>query len=221
VKRFVLKGLIAAVVLLTLGLITNAGAARADIIAYDNAAVAANQGFGNSLGLDFNVNTPILVTALGAFDSGVVGNLAGVDGSGVTVGIYDRTTGTLFGPSVHFTPASFGFQVNGDAFDAIPDLLLPAGFQGSIVAFNDINYNSGGGPNPTSTENTGGGAISFVGGGRFGFGYSYPTIVDGGPTNRYDAGTFQFVGVPEPASLTLLGIGLTGMAGYVLRRRNK
>jgi hypothetical protein len=34
-------------------------------------------------------------------------------------------------------------------------------------------------------------------------------------------GGFGPISVPEPASLTLLGIGITGMAGYVLRRRNK
>lgn len=38
------------------------------------------------------------------------------------------------------------------------------------------------------------GAISFVGGGRFGSmpGLAFPTTVDGGPSNRYLAGTFQF-----------------------------
>lgn len=210
------------VVAALLALAVVAGTARADIIAYDNAAVVANQGFGNALGLDFVVITPIVVTQLGVFDSGVIGNLAGADGvSGVDVAIFDRATMLQVGPLVHFSPGSPGTQVNGDAFKAIAPLLLPAGFQGSIVAFNDNNWNGFGGPNPTSTENDGGGQISFVGGGRFGFGNTYPTSVDGGPTNRYDAGTFQFtapaapapaaVGVPEPGTLALLGLGSVGL----------
>jgi hypothetical protein len=201
-------------------LVLGASAGRADFIAYDNAVVAANQDFGNSLGLDFVVNKPILVTALGAFNSGIPAALIGADGvSGVTVQIYDNTTGAPVGPAVTLTPVDPGIQINGDAFAPIVPLVLPGGFQGSIVAFNDNNYHSFGGPNPTSTENSGGGLISFVGGGRFGAGFAYPTIVDGGPTNRYDAGTFQFAAVPEPATLALAGMGVLSLAGCGWRRR--
>jgi hypothetical protein len=200
-------------------LVTAAGVGHADIIAYDNAAGASSVAFGNSLGLDFNVISPIAVTSLGAFDSGVIANLNGFDGtSGVTVGIYNRATGTLVGPSVTFTAASPGSQVNGNAFKSIAPFVLPAGFQGSIVAFNDINFNSFGSPNPTSTQN-GAGFITFVGGGRFANGFVYPTTIDGGPTNRYDAGTFQFVATPEPASLSMTCIGLLCGAGYFWRRK--
>lgn len=192
----------------------SAAALHADSIAYDNqAAGQTNQNYGNSLGLDFNVNTPITVTELGAYDSGLTAQLAGVHGSsGVTVAVYDRRTGTQVGPSVTFTPSNVGTQINADAFLPIAPLSLPAGFQGSIVAFNDPNYNSEGVINSTSIQNDGGGDISFVGGGRYGGASGFPGTVDGGPTNRYDAGTFIFQSaVPEPASIGLItfaGIGL-------------
>jgi hypothetical protein len=197
----------------------------ASTIAYDNDTSLGDVGFLQNwpgvLGLDFNVNKAITVTALGAYDQGVVANLAGVDGtSGVTVGIYDRTTQTLVSPTALFTPASPGVQINGDAFKAESFTLLPGEY--SVVSYNDKNYNEGYVSNvfnPTSTENSGGGAISFVGSGRYAAtaGLTYPTQVDGGPSNRYDAGTFAFV--PEPSSYVLLiGAAIGGLAWRVRRR---
>ncbi len=61
-----------------------------------------------------------------------------------------------------FSPTNAGTQINGDAFLPTNITLLDGSYR--IVAFNDGNYNSNGNPNPSSTENSGGGLISFGGG---------------------------------------------------------
>jgi hypothetical protein len=211
------------------------GAARADVIAYDNAAVANNQAFGGTLGLAFDINKPVVVSQLGAFDMDSSGHVAlkGVDGtSGITVFIVNRDTGLQFGPSVTFSPSNPGHQINGDAFLPISLLTLPAGFHGEIVAQNDPNYNTGGGANASSTLNTANGAISFVYippptppattplpvGPRYNGGFVvYPGNLDGGPANRYDAGTFMVT--PEPSSCLLSALGLVGLVATWLKRR--
>ena len=204
--------------LLLAGCLT-AGIAGASTIAYDNQiTLAPLQGFGDSLGLDFQVNTPISVSELGVFDNGLTSNLLGVDGqSGVTVQIYNISgTPTLIGPSVTFTPTSAGFQVNGDAFMNVTPFLLGPG-KYSVVAFNDDNYNTFGAPNSTSTEN-GAGLITFIGSSRYGNGFTFPASTDSGPTNKYDAGTFAFdlANVPEPSTFALFGLGAIAL---LARRR--
>jgi hypothetical protein len=61
----------------------------------------------------------------------------------------------------------------------------------------EMNGNTGtGGPNPPfKRRDNGGGALTFVGSGRYNFPPApgtFPTIVDTGPNNRYSAGTFQY-----------------------------
>lgn len=185
--------------------------ANADTIAYDNpAGVSPLQNFGNNLGLEFNVTTPIRVTELGAFDNGVLANLEGTVGGGIDVGIFNRTTMTLVGPTVHFNSTSdAGTQINGDAFLPVNITLQNGSY--AVVAFNDDNANTNGGANTGTVENSGG-FINFVGainGG--GSALAYPTNVDGGPTDRYDAATFAFVQAPEPTSTSLLSLGIVGL----------
>lgn len=225
-----------------------AAEARAGLtIAYDNSAGISSgiQDWGGNLGLDFYVNKNITISALGAFDNGVIGNLAGADGtSGVTVQMYQITgwnpsasstvgagtaTGTPVGSPVTFSPTSAGQQINGDAFQA-DSITLTAGNYYSVVAFNDINYNSNGQQNPYTTENNLGGAITFehytLYGNQGASALAFPTIIDnwfgGGPSDRYAAGTFAIQAVPEPTSLIsgalmLLPFGATTLR--ILRRQ--
>jgi hypothetical protein len=237
VKRIIkMKNTILAVIALAgLGM---AGNASANTIVYDNQAGIPSSGiqdWGNNLGLVFYANKDITVKALGAFDNGDLANLAGADGkSGVTVQMYEITswnpsanlaagtaTGTPVGNSVAFTLSSPGTQINGDAF-AGDGMTLTAGHYYSIVAFNDINYNSQADPNPYTTENSIDNAISF----KFytlydsgASGIAFPTTIDnwggGGPTDRYAAGTFA---IPDGGMTAgLLGGALIGL--QALRRK--
>jgi PEP-CTERM motif len=206
-------------VLLILGCLAS-GVAGASTIAYDNQiTLSPLQGFGGSLGLDFQVSTAISVSELGVFDNGSTSNLLGVDGhSGVTVQIYNISgTPTAVGPSVNFTPSNAGFQVNGDAFMNVTPFLLGPGTY-SVVTFNDDNYNTGSLANGTSIENNAG-LITFVGSGRYSAGFTFPSTPDTGVTNKYDAGTFafDFASVPEPSTFALFGLGAVAL--FLRRRR--
>jgi hypothetical protein len=214
---------------LAAGLFFLPGFARASTIAYDNDTSLGDVGFlqyfQGDLGLDFNVNVPITVTALGAYDQGVIANLDGVFGGGVFVAIFDVNTGLAVSPTAAFSSSNPGVQINGDAFQPESFVLMPG--QYSVVSYADIDYNEGYVSttfNPTSVENSGGGAISFVGSSRF---YNtgaleFPIFVDSGPTNRYDAGTFAFTTSPEPSSfILLLGTAIAGLASLRHRMKGK
>lgn len=192
--------------------------ATAQFTALDSTRTTGNQGWTGPLGMDFDVLAPITVTQLGAFDSGLDGFLATI-----TVGIFDRATMSLVGSSVTLTGTNQALSGQSRFFDVADFGLSPGGY--SIVAHgfssSDPNGNTGlGGSGPT--VNGGGGLISFVNSARYGnFGapFGYPTNIDTGPANRYDAGTFTYVAaVPEPEIYAMMGLGL-GLLGWMGRRR--
>lgn len=179
-----------------------------------------------TLGMDFDVLTPISVTALGVFDSNQDGLL-----SPLVAGIYDRQTQALVTPPVEFvagTGAASGILDGGSRFLPIPPVVLPAGFQGTIAVYGyggtgEQNANSGGDPTGTAqfpwVTNDGGGLISFVGSSRNNNGQTmlvYPENLDSGPVNRYAAGTFTFAAIPEPSTLVLI---LAGASLFAVRAR--
>ena len=162
--------------------------------------------------MDFQVNSTITITSLGAFDSGQDGFT-----SSILIQLYDLSN--LASPYI-FTSTGTGTTgtlVGGSRFYSIAPVVLPAGFKGSIVAsgfnINDLNGNSSF-PNFTgATTDTLGGAISFVGSSRYdntpGI---YPLTVDSDSPNKYQAGTFMAmaggsISTPEPAAFSLVVLG--------------
>jgi hypothetical protein len=157
------------------------------------------QGFSGPLGLDFDVKQNVVVDELGVFDSGS-------DGLAVplTARLYNRDSQTEVA-SLTFAAGQTGTLVGGSRLLPLATpVILPAGFHGSIVAEGygpaEPNGNSMGAI-PSWTTDDGGGLLQFVGAGRYGTTPgAYPTNVDGGPVNRYAAGTFQFSALGPVAS---------------------
>jgi uncharacterized protein (TIGR03382 family) len=206
--------------------------ASAEVWAYtDYAPAGPLQGWTGGLGMDFNVNQSIYVTSLGAFNPS--GN--GLFHNNVRVGIFDLA-GTLQGSSVTFASNTLYSLVLGsyDVYQGITPVLLNPGSY-SVVALGyssaDPNGNLGNGSSPPSLMNDGGGIISFTGGSRFNYDsvtLQLPNQGDGGPVNRYNAGTFGFTtsgpgtfesATPEPGTF-VLSVGVLAFAGAIRRRRS-
>jgi autotransporter-associated beta strand protein len=173
------------------------GAGQAQAVAYgNNAGNVGTQEFGGPLGMDFYVHQPITVTQLGVFDSGSNGL-----SRTLTAEIWTRSgnSGTLV-TRLTFTPADPGALVAGDRFKPLATPLLLGKGDYTIVGYGygagEPNGNAGtGGPQAAQkTTNDGNGSIEFVGGGRYSATPgTFPANGDGGPANRYSAGTFQFL----------------------------
>jgi len=158
-----------------------------------------NQAFGGSLGADFVVDQTIRVLELGAFDSGSDGL-----SRAITVKMWSREdSGTPEVPAddsgiavlaeVEFTPNFPGDLRGGYRTISLTDPLVLEPGAYTIVAGGygpgEPNGNNGT-PGMSTTEDP---IITFVGGSRYGTDpLSYPDTPDGGPANRYAAGTFAF-----------------------------
>ncbi|HRR78716.1 MAG TPA: PEP-CTERM sorting domain-containing protein [Planctomycetota bacterium] len=145
------------------------------------------------LGMDFDLMQPTVINSLGVFDSGsdgLVGNL--------TVRLYDRMNTAVPLATLSFTAADPGTLVGGSRFKNLATpLVLPTGFRGTIVAegFGTTDPNGNTGVQPIGwTYNSFNGSLLFTGSGRYSTTPgAYPSTVDGGPVNRYAAGTFNYV----------------------------
>lgn len=159
-----------------------------------NNGTVGSQTYTGSIGMDFDVSTtPIMVTELGVFDSSQNGL-----GGTVNAYIYNRATQTSVA-TLSFTTGSPGTLTAGSRFKSLAcPVVLPAGFQGSIVidSGNELNGNTMGAAATNWSTNTNGGLISFTGSGRYGTTGAYPATADGGPANRYAGGTFRFAASP-------------------------
>jgi hypothetical protein len=217
-----MKRLFAAFALLALSGVVSV---HAGTIVYEDPAGQGTQGYTGNLGLNFTVNSPVTVTALGVFNASGSGTISGT----LHVVIFDMTSLLWVTPVVTFhgayTPEGFGY----DVFQPItPVTLQPGPYQVDATGFNSNDLNgdtvfSGSSSGPVL--NNLGGAITFTGA-RFKGSLS---LVNGSPPlqcpscsnvpSAFDAGTFQVgaAGTPEPGSFGLFGCGFIALT-VVLRR---
>jgi hypothetical protein len=167
------------------------------------AGTVGSQAFGGALGMDFDVLRPIRVTRLGVFDDSSDGLFLPISAR-----LYDRATREVIA-SLDFTPEAAGDLIGGSRFLTLPQpVTLPAGFQGTMVASGYGGDERNGNGVAGRSVFTGGGSIAFVGSARYGVAPAdFPGTPDGGPANRYAAGTFYFEPAAEPPTLAIARSG--------------
>lgn len=190
--------------------------------------IPGNQSFTGGLGNDFDVNSPIAITSLGAFDD-LANGIAGT----IDVHVFDLNN--LAGPLRSVSITGSGDALKGQfRFVDIAPLILGVGNY-SVVAFGfgvDDNANENVGAGIPLATNSGAGLISFVNS-RFGNGdplVAFPGTLtvgnfpcSGSPEACFGAGSFEFTPVPVPAALPLFagGLGLLGLLGWRRRQSTK
>jgi hypothetical protein len=220
-------GVLAAAVMLT------AGAASAEFVAYTGQpnppfVSPPLQAYGGSLGMNFTVNSAIVVDQMGVFNAAANGVISG----NLQVALFEQNPDSSWslvpGTYADFTPSNSGTPdlVNDgpyDLYQAIaPVLLQPGDYAVVAVGFDsadpDGNENNGG---VGATEDTSG-LLSYTGAeytvpenGLLAF----PNTPFYGQPNVFDAGTFEFSQAPEPASFILIGTGLVLVTFAGLRKR--
>ena len=177
-----------------------------------------NQCHGGPLGMDFDVHQNIAITHLGVFDDKQDGLMRSIS-VGVFNRTTQKLLGYVTinpGEGLLIDGSRFVELDNPIVVDTIagvfPGTIVAQGYSQQIGLMcpqpEENNGNSLG--NPPSWSVNGGGAIEFVGSSRYGWGsyvtssanslpagaslpaLTFPTIIDGGPVNRYAAGTFIF-----------------------------
>ncbi len=201
--------------------------------AYDLAApVVGQEQYGATLGLEFNVNTPIVINALGSVDTAapVTGVAHTLNGTIITT-IYDSSTQLpVPGLTASFSSASPGTLSGGYLFKPVGGLNgISLGLGSYVVAWTTVNNND---PDANSnfanftppTYNEAGNLIS-INKTRYRYNEQLPQFkgLDKYPLNTFtgqlDAGTFRYSpSTPEPSALSIFGcLIVTGSA--LLRRR--
>ena len=173
--------------------------ANANII-FNNARQTGNQ-WGYDIGMDFVVNSPVTVTALGTFDSNLTGladpvttaqinaslaqGISSGDAPTIQVGIFNVATGLQVGPTASFfyndPNINLYYAVAGSIFQNITPLTLDSGTYcivaagyNYLLAFGNI-FEPSSPPTPTFDDLNN--ALSFTGSARVnGNGFGAPTL---------------------------------------------